>query len=37
MIEVFVLVIMKNSAVIEANEAYKITKAVREIKGFTQG
>ena len=31
MIEVFVLVIMNNSAVVKVSKAYKIIKAVREV------
>ena len=32
MVEVFVFVIIKNFVVIEASEAYEITRTVREVK-----
>lgn len=34
--EVFILVIIKNSIIVEANKVDEITKAVREIKNVTQ-
>lgn len=37
MIKNFVFIIIKNSAIVELGNVYKITRAVREIKNVMQG